>query len=242
MAIYPKAAYRPIPSGTDRTIIPIGVILHVAASEAWSLYDYFNGPSKGIESHFYLRYDGTWEQYRDTEIDADANYMANAFVRDGVRYGFISVETQGLGDGQWSVEQLREIKDFLRWSHDTHAIPLVRAPAWDQPGVGYHTMYPNNWTNVSGKTCPGPKRIIQFNESIVPWMEQGDEVPKIAKPEWLPQSVIDDLLKWKVLTTQPVQETEDMWRTFVFLHRAVKYCVASGSLELGPFTATITPV
>lgn len=104
-------------------------------------------------------------------------------------------------------------------------------------------MYPNNWTNVSGKTCPGPKRIVQFNESIITWMENGDEVPKIAKPEWMPHSVVDDLLKWKVLTVQPTLETEDMWRMLVFLHRAVTHCLKNGgSLELGPFTATITPV
>lgn len=242
MAIYPKASYRPIPSATDRGIVPLGVVLHVAASEAWSLYDWFNGPSKGIESHFYLRYDGSWEQYRDTEIDADANYMGNAFVRDGVRYGFISVETQGLGSGEWSAEQLREIKAFLQWANKTHGIPLVVTPAWDAPGVGYHTLFPDRWTNVAGKTCPGPKRIAQFNEDIVPWMENGDDMEKIPKPDWLPQSVIDDLVKWRVLTAPPALETLDMWRQLVFIHRAVTYAVAQGgSAILGPFDATITP-
>lgn len=41
-------------------------------------------------------------------------------------------------------------------------------------GVGYHTMYAG-WSNVAGKVCPGPKRIDQFNDVLVPWMKDPQE-------------------------------------------------------------------
>ena len=53
MARAPFAAWRPIPSATDPKIVPIGVILHVDAGNAASLYEYFggadgNGPDCGF--------------------------------------------------------------------------------------------------------------------------------------------------------------------------------------------------
>ena len=88
MAWYPQAVRKNIPPGpNDPPIKPRLAILHVAATEADSLYGWFNGPSGGIESHFYVKYDGSVEQYRDTAYQADANVMANDFA--------ISIETQG---------------------------------------------------------------------------------------------------------------------------------------------------
>ncbi|GAA1550014.1 hypothetical protein GCM10009804_03250 [Kribbella hippodromi] len=172
MALYPGARQRPIPPGSnDPAIIPIGVVLHVDAGNSGSLYDYFDGKSGGIESHLFIRKDGGVEQYRDTQREADANYHGNSFVRDGKTYGFISVETQGFAAGEWTDAQLSEIKKFLLWAHRTHGIPLRLCPAWDQPGVGWHVMWgaPGPWTNARGKVCPGPDRVKQFNNVLVPW-------------------------------------------------------------------------
>jgi hypothetical protein len=173
MAIYPGARARLIPPGThDPKIIPIGVILHVDAGNSGSLYDYFSTKSGGIESHLFIRKDGGVEQYRDTSYEADANFHGNSFVIDGKTYGFISVETQGLVDGGWTSQQLNEIKKFLVWCHATHGIPLVRCPAWNKPGVGYHVMWgaPGPWTPVA-KVCPGPDRVKQFEQVLVPWFK-----------------------------------------------------------------------
>lgn len=62
MTTYPDAILKLIPPGdNDPRIQPVGVILHVAAMEGPSLHGYFDGPSGGIESHLYVRYDGTIE-------------------------------------------------------------------------------------------------------------------------------------------------------------------------------------
>jgi len=178
MAIYPLATWRPIPSSTDPWIVPIGVILHVDAGNAPSLYHWFNGPSGGIESHFHVAKDGTIEQYRDTGQEADANYLANSFMRNGIRFGYLSVETQGYASGVWTDAQLDAIKDLLTWVRKAHGIPWRVPTVWDEGGVGYHIMFgaPGAWTPVS-KTCPGPSRIEQFNDVIVPWIE-GEEVDR----------------------------------------------------------------
>ena len=162
MALYPPAVKRLIPLGpNDPPIKPRVVILHVADTEATTLFDYFNGPSGGVESHFYIRRDGTLDQYRDTSRQADANVMANDFA--------ISIETQGRAAGQWTPQQLDAIKALLTWCHKVHGIPLTVPKTWDGSGVGYHILFEAQW-DQRGASCPGPDRIKQFQNVLVPWM------------------------------------------------------------------------
>jgi peptidoglycan hydrolase-like protein with peptidoglycan-binding domain len=193
MARYPKAAWRPVIGlAKDPAITPIGVILHVDGGNSSSLYRYFNGLSGGIESHLFLTDAPKWEQYRDTTREADANYRGNSWVgSDGKRYGFISVETRGLANGEWSPAMLDEIKAFLLWAHQTHGIPLRVAPGYHSAGVGYHVMFGagaglNAWSNAAGKVCPGPNRIRQFREILVPWMAEvtaAESRPTVAQAD-----------------------------------------------------------
>lgn len=173
MAVYPGANYRPIaPGSNDPPIVVIGAILHVDAGNSKSLYGYFKDKSGGIESHFHVPKEGKPEQYRDTGREADANYKANSFLKDGKRYGYVSIESQGLERGEWNAHQLDELKKLLAWLSKTHKFPLQRCPAHTQPGVGYHVMFgaPGPWTPVS-KSCPGPDRVKQFNNILVPWFK-----------------------------------------------------------------------
>ncbi len=180
MALYPPATKKLIPPGVnDPAIIVCGAILHVASGTSSSLYPYFNGPSGGIESHFYIRDDGTTEQYRDTRYEADANLRANSFKgSDGKLYGYVSIETWGLDNGTWNPAMLAEIKRLLTWLSTTHKFPLHKCTTPTDPGVGYHVMFgaPGPWTPVA-KTCPGPNRIKQFNDIIVPWMKTATTPP-----------------------------------------------------------------
>lgn len=182
MAIYPAAKFRNIPPGVnDPAIIAMGAILHVDAANSGSLYSYFNGPSGGIESHFFIRNDGVVEQYRDTKYEADANYHANSFVKGGKTYGYISIETQGFASGEWNAVQLAEIKKLLVWLSHTHNFPLKKCATPTDPGVGWHVMFgaPGPWT-PHAKVCPGPDRVKQYNEILVPWFKTAVIPP--AKP------------------------------------------------------------
>lgn len=155
------------PGENDPRIDPRMGILHVAESNADSLYDFFKNRSGGIESHGYIKKNGVLEQYRDTEYQADANLDANDFAN--------SYESQGYANEPWTDDQLATIKDVMIWSKRHHGIPLRVVTSWDDPkgGWGYHTMFgaPSHWTPVV-KTCPGPIKIKQFNDILVPWMKE----------------------------------------------------------------------
>lgn len=172
MALYPRAKHLLIaPGSSDPRITPRVGILHVDAGNAESLHTYFRDRSGGIESHFHIPKAKPVEQYRDTNFQADANYRANDFA--------ISVETQGVEFGEWNAYQVDEIKRLMLWCKEVHGIPLKVADKWDGSGWGYHIMHgsPGFWTNVN-KACPGPDRIRQFKEVLVPWMaEQNNPEP-----------------------------------------------------------------
>lgn len=90
----------------------------------------------------------------DTEVRADANYWANPRA--------VSIETWDNGDPDrvpWNPAQITAMVRLLRWLSDTHSIPLRPCPAWDAPGVGYHSQYAQ-WSPVV-KTCPGLARRPQ---------------------------------------------------------------------------------
>jgi len=180
MGRYPGAVYREVVGlSKDPPIRPIGIILHVSASNSPSLFNYFNGPSGGVESHFHIPLNpGQVEQYRDTNREADANYKGNSWIEGGERLGFISVETAGLGDGEWNDYQLRELEKMIRWCAATHKFPLRVAPGYHSPGIGYHVQFgsgegTNSWSNARGKICPGPKRIAQIKNVLMPRLTSG---------------------------------------------------------------------
>jgi hypothetical protein len=155
-----------VPGSNDPAIIPVGVIVHVAVSEARSLIPIFRARN-GIESHFYVRRDGSFEQYRDTGREADANYKANSFIQDGKRKGYISIETQGMGPGEWTVDQIATLTYLILDLAHEHDFPVTKATSPFSGGVGYHSQYNGIWTPAA-KSCPGYDRIKQFDNELIP--------------------------------------------------------------------------
>lgn len=176
MALFPGALWRPIPEAADQPPVRITqVIMHVRAGLGDSLYGLWTSEGNGLESHFYVRFDGTVEQYVDTSHSADANYSAN-LRPDGT--GAMSIETEGLEAGVWTAEQLVSLLALARWANVTHGVPMVVCPGPDAPGVGYHVMFgaPGPWT-PRAKSCPGPGRVDQFVTTIMPALIEGDDMP-----------------------------------------------------------------
>lgn len=180
MARYPGAIYKPITAGKGRRRLTVynRVNLHVAVSEAPSLHSYFN--QTGIpDSHFYVRRDGTIEQYVDTAMRAFADLDGNDAT--------ISIETQGGGRGAWTAAQLEALAKLFAWAHRTHGIPLKlastsfpgssssRGMSWHRIGIdGNFPSLPSilagrlqrgggmHYSRSAGKECPGPDRIPQI--------------------------------------------------------------------------------
>ena len=185
------------PPESDPAIKPRMAILHVDAGNASSLYGNFKDRTDGIEAHFFIKKDGTIEQYRSIYFQADANYLANGFA--------VSIETQGYGEGEWTPEQMASIRKLLLWLRDEAGIPLRVPPEWDSSGVGYHIQFgsPGKWTNVV-KACPGRDRIKQYNNVLVPWFAttggktyEEDEVSFNDEfPVWAPSITETEKASW----------------------------------------------
>ena len=188
MAWCPFALHRPLSENhLQGRITPRAIVLHTAVSSSPSLYDFFQNRSD-LESHFYVRNDGTIEQYMDTGIRADANKNANDFA--------VSIETQDGGQiVPWTDAQVNALVRLCNWLCDMHAIPRRQIPAAYDAGIGWHVMFgaPGPWTPVA-KSCPGGPRIQQARDVIIPrvaarqlTVESNDMTPE--EHEWLRQTV-----------------------------------------------------
>lgn len=183
MAVYPGAIYKPItaPKGRRALTVHNRANLHVAVSEGSSLFGVFNLSGK-VDSHFYIRKDGTVEQYVDTSLRAFADLDGND--------GTVSIETQGgVNNPQgepWTEAQLVAIASLVRWLMDTHGIQRQlatssrtdsssRGLSWHRLGVdGTFPASPSilagrlqrgggmHYSKSRGKICPGDAKINQI--------------------------------------------------------------------------------
>lgn len=170
---------------TRTTSIRNRVDEHVAVSEAPSLYGYFSGA--GVCSHFYVRKDGTIEQYISTAFYSAADYQGNDAT--------ISVETQGgVHDAQnepWTPEQVAALAAIAVFVHAQYPqIPLALAVdsrigasskgiSWHRLGIdGNFPALPSilagrlqrgggmYYSKSFGKTCPGNAKIAQIPQIL----------------------------------------------------------------------------
>lgn len=179
MARFPGAIWKPITASKGRQKLTVHnrMNLHVAVSEGSSLHNYFN--KSGIpDSHFYVRRDGTVEQYVDTSMRAFADLEGNDAT--------ISVETQGMGGGGWDVKQRESLAKLYAWAVETHGLEVKLAtdskPGKSSQGLSWHRLgcdgnFPAlpsilagrgqrgggmHYSTSLGKVCPGDGRIVQI--------------------------------------------------------------------------------
>lgn len=153
-------------SDQQAAIRPTQFIVHsiIAPWTAKRVYEYWRD-STNLESHFGLGYEGDLGQFIGTETRADANAGANRRA-DGT--GAVSIETASnlQGSDPWTGEQVEELIRLGVWLHEQHGIPLRICRTHDDPGFGYHSLFPQ-WS-TSGTACPGAARIKQFREVVFP--------------------------------------------------------------------------
>ena len=156
--------WRPLPdSGREPAIAMRTVIHHSIVGSAEGAFQYFAGATP-IESTFIVKKNGYFWQCMSLGEQADANFRANAFA------GSIETEDNGHPDTDpWTSAQI----DTLVWlSREMRRlrprIALRKCRTWDDAGLGYHTLFPSQWTNVPGKTCPGAIRKRQWASQVLP--------------------------------------------------------------------------
>jgi hypothetical protein len=223
MARYPGAIWKPlnpqyVPHNDDgplRIASYNRLDLHVAVSEALSLYPFFNYPGRA-SSHFYIRKDGTVEQYIDTAFRAEADYEGNDAT--------ISVETQGGLHGPntepWTDAQVKALAKLFAWLVKTHGIPARLATdskigdsshglSWHRLGIdGNFPALPSilagrkqrgggmHYSTSAGKLCPGDAKIKQVplilaeaKEILAPPAPKPAPTPAPSAPEVVPVPV-----------------------------------------------------
>lgn len=183
MAMYPGAISKPITAskGRQRLMLFNRVNAHVAVSEADSVHGFFNRTGQ-VDSHFYIRRDGTVEQYVDTDWRAFADLDGNDAT--------ISVETQGgvtnADSEPWTPEQVEALAQLYAWAVTTHGIERKiatsshlgersRGLSWHRLGIdGNFPDLPDvgagrtqrgggmHYSRVRGKLCPGAGKIAQI--------------------------------------------------------------------------------
>lgn len=189
MSLCPFATHRLLPeSETQPVIKPRAVILHSAAGRG-SLYEFFRTGSN-LESHFWVASNGKIEQYIDTQVRADANLNANGFA--------ISVETESSPQAteRWTPAQAEAIVRLVSWCCETHGIPRQQIPTWDGAGIGWHIMFgsPGPWTPVA-KSCPGPARVAQARDEIIPAVAAGGAPTPQPPKDWFDMATEAELRK-----------------------------------------------
>ncbi|MFF8829342.1 N-acetylmuramoyl-L-alanine amidase [Streptomyces sp. NPDC015131] len=168
MAWYPHATKMELQPESDSqaAIRPTQFILHSIAAPwtARRVYEFWRD-STNLESHFGLGFRGDLAQFIGTETRADANAGANRRA-DGT--GAVSIETASNLEhtDPWTDEQLEELIRLGVWLHQAHGVPLRTCRSHDDPGYGYHGMFPQ-WS-VGGTACPGAARIRQFKALVFP--------------------------------------------------------------------------
>lgn len=173
-------------SDSQAAIRPTQFIVHsiIAPWTAKRVYEYWRD-STNLESHFGLGYEGDLGQFIGTETRADANAGANRRA-DGT--GAVSIETASnlQGSDPWTAAQVEAMIRLGVWLHQRHGIPLRICRSHDDPGFGYHSMFPQ-WS-TSGTACPGKARIEQFKKVVFPGIvaratgtPEEDDVPTVSE-------------------------------------------------------------
>lgn len=166
--LMPDVELRLLPENkTEPTIRPTQLIFHSIVGSAEGAYGMFLN-SSNLESTFIVKKSGRIIQIMDTTRQADANFHAN------VRAGSVETEDNGHPDTDpWTDAQLEALLQIAQFYHENHNLPLRQCPTWDAAGYGYHSLFPGEWTNVPGKTCPGTIRIKQYREILLPRIAKG---------------------------------------------------------------------
>jgi len=168
-----------------RAASPAVAIFHTMVGSLLGTEANFDREDNPIESHFGLggptdgaSLDGVWFQWMPLNRTADANLNANPFA--------ISMETSDGGDASrpWSPKQAASLVRMGNWLHSEWGVPRRQCPAWNVSGFGWHVMFgaPGPWTPVA-KTCPGPVRIKQLKEIVLPAIFAGKELDDMTEEQ-----------------------------------------------------------
>lgn len=229
MSWCPFATRRTLPeNSTQAAIVPTQFIMHSIAAP-WTerrVYEYWRD-STSLESHFGLGYAGDLGQYISTQVRADANAQANRRA--------VSIETASNLEhtDPWTPQQLEMLVRLGVWLHHEHGIPLRICRTWDDPGYGYHELFPE-WS-VSGTACPGAARVKQFREYVFPEIVRRAQGGGPSEPEQPDREKEDEIVPIMLEKGKVGDESAFTFSIPEGLYRlnvSANYCGTAGSVDL----------
>ena len=214
MPIYPGAVVKLVPRTFRRATERNRINLHTAVFAGTSLYSMFSKPTAAC-SHFYVREDGTVEQYIDTDRYSAADLDGNdATISIETWDGYGKVPWPGGQPPPWTSSQVTAIVALCRWICATHGIPVrladdskigasSRGISWHRLGIdGAFPRLPDmragrlqrgggmHYSSATGKTCPGDARITQIPGIVA---AIGAPTPPPAPAPTPPPPVLDEM-------------------------------------------------
>lgn len=172
---FPGAAWTPLPEHDEQgSHTKTQLIFHSTGTKASAEANarYFARRDIKVESTLIVNYDGSCLQVMPASARTDANGTANERA--------ISVEVVGTADEPLTPEQLKTCIAIARWACSEHPIERRQIPSESESGIGWHVMFgaPGPWTSVRGKQCPGPRRIVQVSDQVIPAVHDGTTPPR----------------------------------------------------------------
>lgn len=149
--------------GVPRVLIFHTMVGHLQGSDAM----FRQGGYDGTESHFGVG--GPWEpgdldgavwQWQSLDRQADAQNAGNAYAT--------SIETAdgGKPERPWTGKQLAALVDLTVWWCRQTGAPARIVAGPGERGIGYHAQF-EAWA-PDHRPCPGPTRIKQLRDIVVP--------------------------------------------------------------------------
>lgn len=180
------SSWRPLSSNqTEPRIVPRILVYHTMVGYLRSTEDMFRQSGyTGTESTWGVggpwdgaALDGVAWQWQGVLWQADAQFEANAWAN--------SIETSDGGiwkpaTPEWSDKQVQKLIDIGAWWCKNTGNPPEIAKSYDGRGLGYHQLF-RQW-NQDSHNCPGPKRVAQFRDLIVPGIQKALDDPPGPPP------------------------------------------------------------
>jgi len=195
--VAPMATWKPFTGKSQKSLTYDLICVHTMVgtlSGSWSWANQSGNPYW----HFGLGGDGTLWQCVDLQYRSAANLDGNHHV--------IPIETADMGTPfpdwsgsdvpAWTTSQIDKLVELIAWLCMRFQIPAVLVPDTkpQRRGLAYHRQGINPWrveggelwSNANGKVCPGDRRIAQFEDIVIPRVQQivsGEPEPKPPAPE-----------------------------------------------------------
>ncbi len=196
--LLPGVLWRPLsPDNDEPPISPRILVFHtmvgyLLGTESWFRRDGYSGTEStfGVGGEWDGQYDGVAFQWQRIDRQADAQYAANGYAN--------SVELSDGGDPTrpLGARQLAALITLTAtWCQVTNT-PCQWVTDPDHHGLGFHSQFPE-W-NTAGHACPGPVRLQQLRDIVVPGAQQvlRESAPTVLPPgslepvAWTPPAVV----------------------------------------------------